>query len=75
LSWHGALYHRRWPCATATDALNRRLNVGSLPAVFDSSTPGEDLNAYVGGYLKEEIRAEGFAADLRGRPARHGGPR
>ena len=41
-------------------SLDRRLNVGSLPAVFDSAHPGEDLNAYVGVYLQEEIRAEGL---------------
>ena len=40
--------------------LDRRLNVGSLPAVFDSPDSGEDLNAYVGVYLQEEIRAEGL---------------
>lgn len=40
--------------------LDRRLNVGSLPAVFDSAQPEEDLNAYVGVYLREEIRAEGL---------------
>ncbi len=41
-------------------SLDHRLNVGSLPAVFDSAHPGEDLNAYVGVYLQEEIRAEGL---------------
>ncbi|MGE3842363.1 MAG: ATP-binding protein [Vicinamibacterales bacterium] len=40
--------------------LTRRLNVGGLPAVFDAAQPHEDLRAYVGGYLKEEIRAEGL---------------
>jgi hypothetical protein len=42
-------------------ALDKRLNGGSLPAIFDSPHPGEDLRAYVGVYLQEEIRAEGFA--------------
>jgi len=46
------------------EALTRRLNVGSLPAVLDSPDPVEDLKAYVGGYLKEEIRAEGLVRSI-----------
>lgn len=45
-------------------ALMRRLEVGSLPAVFDSAHPREDLNAYVGVYLREEIRAEGLVRSI-----------
>lgn len=45
-------------------ALDRRLNTGSLPAVFDSKAPAEDLRAYVGTYLKEEIRAEGLVRSI-----------
>lgn len=44
--------------------LDRRLNIGSLPAVFDSAAPREDLKAYVGGYLQEEIRAEGLVRSI-----------
>ncbi len=44
--------------------LDRRLNTGSLPAVIDSADPVEDLKAYVGGYLKEEIRAEGLVRSI-----------
>jgi predicted AAA+ superfamily ATPase len=44
--------------------LDRRLSVGSLPAIFDSSSPHEDLKAYVGTYLQEEIRAEGWVRSL-----------
>ena len=44
--------------------LDRRLNFGGLPAVFDSTLPGQDLNAYVGGYLKEEILAEGLVRSI-----------
>jgi predicted AAA+ superfamily ATPase len=40
------------------------LNVGGLPAIFDSVRPHEDLRAYVGGYLREEIRAEGLVRSL-----------
>ena len=44
--------------------LPRRLNVGSLPAVLDSAHPWEDLKAYVGVYLREEIRAEGLVRSI-----------
>jgi predicted AAA+ superfamily ATPase len=44
--------------------LTRRLNVGGLPAVFDSPRPHDDLRAYVGGYLQEEIRAEGLVRSV-----------
>lgn len=37
-----------------------RLNRGSLPAMLDSVMPHEDLAAYAGTYLAEEIRAEGL---------------
>ncbi len=45
-------------------SLGKRLNVGGLPAVFDSAVPQEDLRAYVGGYLQEEIRAEGLVRSI-----------
>jgi predicted AAA+ superfamily ATPase len=41
-----------------------RLNRGSLPAVIDSDHPVEDLKAYVGTYLGEEIRAEGLTRSI-----------
>ena len=41
-----------------------RLNHGSLPAVMDSELPREDLKAYVGTYLREEIRAEGLTRSI-----------
>ncbi len=44
--------------------LKDRLNHGSLPAVIDSSNPREDLKAYVGTYLQEEIRAESLARSV-----------
>lgn len=40
--------------------LLRILNVGALPFIYDSLNPEEDLKAYVGNYLKEEIQAEGL---------------
>jgi uncharacterized protein len=41
--------------------LDRRLQLGSLPPVLTSPIPQEDLAAYVGTYLKEEIQAEGLS--------------
>jgi len=41
-----------------------RLNRGGLPAVLDSPAPAEDLRAYVGTYLQEEIRAEGLTRSI-----------
>lgn len=41
-----------------------RLNRGSLPAVIDSEHHKEDLKAYVGTYLREEIRAEGLTRSI-----------
>ncbi len=38
--------------------LNRIINYGSLPAIYDSPDPEEDLFSYVGSYLKEEIQQE-----------------
>jgi len=37
---------------------------GSLPGVVDSNMKKEDLKAYVGTYLQEEIRAEGLVRNL-----------
>lgn len=47
-----------------TDRLLDRLNRGSLPVVLDSALPHEDLKAYVGTYLHEEIRAEGLTRSI-----------
>jgi len=41
-----------------------RLNRGSLPAIIDSEQYKEDLKAYVGTYLREEIRAEGLTRSI-----------
>ncbi len=41
-----------------------RLNWGSLPAVIDSPFPSQDLNSYVGVYLKEEIQAESLTRSI-----------
>ncbi len=47
-------------------SLTRQMLWGRLPAVFDSPMPHEDLRAYVGTYLREEIQAEGWVRSLEG---------
>ncbi len=42
----------------------KRLNIGGIPSILDSADPKEDLNAYLGTYLAEEIRAEGLTRSL-----------
>jgi predicted AAA+ superfamily ATPase len=44
--------------------LERYLRFGGLPAVYLSSYPEEELDAYVNTYLKEEILAEGLIRRL-----------
>lgn len=44
--------------------LMRALNWGTLPSVYSSDDPENDLADYVGNYLKEEIRAEGLARNI-----------
>jgi predicted AAA+ superfamily ATPase len=41
-----------------------RLNRGSLPAIIDSEHYREELKAYVGTYLREEIKAEGLTRSI-----------
>lgn len=44
--------------------LDKRLQFGGLPSVLTSAIPHEDLAAYVGTYLKEEIQAEGLTRQI-----------
>jgi len=44
--------------------LERVLRFGTLPAIYDSDDPWDDLKAYCGAYLQEEIAAEGAARKL-----------
>jgi uncharacterized protein len=62
-AWVAAL-HPLVSTEAGPGALNRRLNVGSLPAILDSKDADEDLRAYVGVYLQEEIRAEGLVRSI-----------
>ena len=44
--------------------LQQRLLTGSMPAIVTSENPWEDLSAYTGLYLQEEIRNEGFVRSI-----------
>lgn len=44
--------------------LNRALNHGLLPFHYLAEDPSEDLAAYVGRYLSEEVSAEGMARNI-----------
>ena len=44
--------------------LNRALEYGLLPPIFLSDAPAEDLAAYAGDYLKEEVAAEGAVRNI-----------
>jgi predicted AAA+ superfamily ATPase len=37
---------------------------GGLPSIFDSEQPWEDLEDYIGMYLKEEVQAEGLSRSI-----------
>jgi predicted AAA+ superfamily ATPase len=45
-------------------SLDKIINFGSLPSIYFSSNPEEDLNSYAGTYLKEEIHSEGLVRNL-----------
>ena len=44
--------------------LDRMLNRGYLPRIYQSSTPRRLLDSYVADYLKEEVAAEGLVRNL-----------
>lgn len=54
-------------CAVELDSdfdLDRILNHGYLPRIYQAAAPGRMLEAYVADYLKEEVAAEGLVRDL-----------
>ena len=51
-------------CEIPNFDLIRALNWGTLPFIYSSSDPENDLIDYVGNYLKEEIRMEGLARNI-----------
>jgi predicted AAA+ superfamily ATPase len=44
--------------------LDRMLNHGYLPRIYQASRPGRMLDAYIADYLKEEVAAEGLVRNL-----------
>jgi len=44
--------------------LERVLNYGLIPSIYLSDEPDEDIKAYAGIYLKEEVAAEGLTRNL-----------
>ncbi len=44
--------------------LGRAVNRGLLPSIYFSNSPEEDLESYVGTYLKEEVAAEGLTRNI-----------
>ena len=46
--------------------LDRALEQGLLPVVWDADDPADTLGAYVGLYVKEEVQAEALVRDLGG---------
>lgn len=44
--------------------LDRMLNHGYLPRIYEASRPKRILDAYIADYLKEEVAAEGLVRDL-----------
>lgn len=44
--------------------LQRAVNYGTLPSIYQSEYPDEELAAYCGSYLSEEIKAEGAVRNI-----------
>ena len=61
--WQARMFPLTWKEIPSFD-LDKFLLYGGLPAVYLSEYPGEELDAYVNTYLKEEIMAEGLIRKL-----------
>jgi uncharacterized protein len=59
-----SLHPFSWKELGAHFDLLKALNRGLLPPVYFSDDPDDDLRAYVGTYLKEEITAEGLTRNV-----------
>jgi predicted AAA+ superfamily ATPase len=44
--------------------LSKNLEIGMLPLVLDSKVPLKTLNSYVGLYIQEEVKFEGFVRNI-----------
>jgi len=58
------LHPLSWKELGAAFQLERALDFGLLPSMYGSEEPREDLRAYVGTYLKEEIADEGLTRNV-----------
>ena len=62
-----ALFFHLYPLTSheiGYDNLSRLLEVGGLPGIVDSPIAWEELKAYVGAYLREEIQAEALTRSI-----------
>lgn len=65
VSLHPITSHEYFSLKTDSDLnLQRMLEIGGLPNILLSQNPQRLLKAYIGIYLQEEIKAEGFARNL-----------
>jgi len=55
------LHHRK---DSSTPSLDTLLTRGGLPSILNAKDPSQQLNAYVGVYIQEEIRAEALTRNL-----------
>lgn len=63
-AWSASLFPLTSHEITDFDLL-RCLNYGSLPQVYTSKYPAEELESYVGTYLQEEIKAEAVTRNIQ----------
>ncbi len=58
------LHPLSWVELGARFDLRRALSRGLLPSIYTSNAPYQDLSAYVGDYLRQEIAAEGLTRNV-----------
>lgn len=63
-AWEARLFPLTFKELGATFELEKALRYGTLPAVYTSEDPHEELRAYLGVYVKEEIQQEGWVRNL-----------
>ena len=62
-AWNAELFPLVWN-EIPKFSLNKKLHYGSLPYIYLSSSPWEELKAYVSNYLILEVQIEGFIRSL-----------
>lgn len=63
-AWEARLFPLSWVELREDFRLLAYLNSSGLPAIYDSTAVGEEMAAYVGTYLIEEIQAEAVTKNL-----------